>query len=972
MENQSHKYYTNKYDYPELSGKKGRRSYFIQERNMIVLNATPELRLTFEKLIQTMEVPVKWNGLFVVIDNTMILQGDVRSLFFHINSRKVVTNIIDLDIKLQQITPTENNPYIKNVINMLLYAFGKWGNIKGLTVEKDYAQLNKLFTNILAEIDIESEYTKEHLCFFQKDIRMVYEEVVECAISYKEKNAEILKEESRGLWHKLVWNQMFEEFFVEETTVKERNRNRLGNNFYLTGYLCPDCKNKMHGVVYPVDGEFTIDTNEGRVKIARAYTCGKCCTFYTPRPRRLLIDGDCYIMDFSGDKAAYQDYQELLGKNGGKYSNPNYNTYVDNGRVGSMPLSNSRIAGSKNVSGTEGKYGNLSNQSELDERIFEDFCEKLEEIDDLSKREFEQLFAKVTEGFYPETMIEPIEKELWKKHDARKQGKKTAGGIKGLEKLLIIKKANSKGKSEPLKSGKEESQYETGTDTISMDDRKTTDVFGGDQIAREKADRYKIRLNLFPRLSEHQRNELMKQISIDTSLPNPVKNELLHIAKIRKKQDNFEKLKEKVGGAKNKNRFLMLRIYEEISDADLEEQERKELFELTGVSTKEYQEYLKEKEDMIDFSEAKQKEITELRQRKDENGSINEYRQSGTNRSSETGQNGEVWKRQSVFNKKVKAESVVKKPDINRPDRKKESDIREIESMIRETRSSSREDLRQLLDNLLEREFDEDVLEPYVEHVKAQMKQLDEEYLDSLLGDAFKLSSDEGVEIYEEIKAADILPELKANALKQLELRLAKIKTDECELLVQKLQKAMREAGVKEPDRHHYYPAKRVFEKEAPEEEVAEIHYARASYGAGIGPFEYPIWAVDTSLNRSGDKGMFLTPEKIYYSNFTTSYRIPVFAVDHISASTGLLNRGLYVHRTNGGKIKLPFVVETAELPKLAEVLDTFIKYLQEKPFSRKEVYLAKESHEEICCFRCGYVYRWADTCPKCGYKANQ
>ena len=62
---------------------------------MIVLQATPELRVTFTKLIQTMEVQVNWNGLFVVIDNTLILQGDVRSLFFHFDSRKVITNIID-------------------------------------------------------------------------------------------------------------------------------------------------------------------------------------------------------------------------------------------------------------------------------------------------------------------------------------------------------------------------------------------------------------------------------------------------------------------------------------------------------------------------------------------------------------------------------------------------------------------------------------------------------------------------------------------------------------------------------------------------------------------------------------------------------------------------------------------------------------------------------------------------------------
>ena len=182
----------------------------------------------------------------------------------------------------------------------------------------------------------------------------------------------------------------------------------------------------------------------------------------------------------------------------------------------------------------------------------------------------------------------------------------------------------------------------------------------------------------------------------------------------------------------------------------------------------------------------------------------------------------------------------------------------------------------------------------------------------------------------------------------------------------------MAEAGVQEPERHHYYPAKQVLMKEISEDEVAEVAYAKASYGAGIGPFEYPIWSVDTSLNRSGDKGMFLTPEKIYYSNLTTSYHISVFAIEKISASTGLLNRGLYVYQKNGEKTKLPYAVDTADLPVLAEVLDAFVKYLQEKPFSRKEVYLAKEKHEEICCFRCGYVYSGTDTCPKCGYKANQ
>ena len=103
---------------------------------MTVLTATPDLKATFEKLIENMNVQVNWNGLFVVIDNCLILQGEVRSLFFHFDSQKVVTNIIDLEIPAQSIVMIGDNGYVKNVINMLLYAFGKWGNIKGLKVEK--------------------------------------------------------------------------------------------------------------------------------------------------------------------------------------------------------------------------------------------------------------------------------------------------------------------------------------------------------------------------------------------------------------------------------------------------------------------------------------------------------------------------------------------------------------------------------------------------------------------------------------------------------------------------------------------------------------------------------------------------------------------------------------------------------------------------------------------------------------------
>lgn len=905
---------------------------------MIVINATPELRLTFEKLMRTMEAKVKWNGLFVVIDNTLILQGDVRSLFFHFDSRKVLTNIIDLDIPAQKISPIANNDYVKNVINMILYAFGKWGNIKGLTVEKDYGQLNQLFANILGELEIEPEYNKEHFWFYQKGVRIVYEDVVQCAIDSKEKGSETAEEEQTGLWHKLIWQQVFEDFPVTETSARERSRNRLGNNFYLTGYACPVCRNKMHGVIYPVGKEFVIDTKEGRVQIARAYTCGKCSSFYTPRPKRLLIDGDCYIMDFSGDKAAYQDYQELLGKKGDKVCNPNYNKYLDK-----------RAAG----------RGSIANQQITEKESLAELQEKLEDIDDLSSREFEQFFAKVAEGFFPEKFIDPVENALWKKYEARERGEKTSGGIKGYERKEKKKEndftKDSNGK-QGLKAGRESEEQ---------------------KLIQEKTARYEKRLELFPRLSDRQRSELAKQISVDVAIPRETKRKLLENLKELKRQENYSRLKERTEVAKKKNPIVMLRLYGEIQEADLNEPERQKLFGLTGLTEKDYREYLAEKEEPVNSVEK-----TGIYSGKEEKVFLRNQGVKDSGLSEEVSYRGDISVKK-ISNDRYRTDLSEKTTSLgkereqqrNRPERSeinREADIRDIEAMIRETRSTSREDLQQLWEDLLAGDFDKEVLEPYVEHVKAQIQRLDEAYLDSLLGDITELSSDEGVEVYEEIKDANILPELKANALKQLEKRLSKVKAEECELLMQKLQKQMKDAGVTEPDRHHYYPAKQVLMKEIPEKQVETIHYAKASYGAGIGPFEYPIWTVDTSRNHSGDKGMFLTPEYLYYSTLTTSYRISVFTIDHMDAMTGLLNRGLYVYRKNGEKTKLPYAVEVSELPKLAAVLDTFVKYLQEKPFSRKEAYLAKEKHDEICCFRCGYVYRKKNTCPKCGYKANQ
>ena len=232
---------------------------------MILLRANTELHQTFERLIEAMKVPVKWNGIFVVIDNYMILQGEVRSLFFHFDTRNVATNIIDIPVKEDEIGEVGTNMRVQNAINLILYAFGKWGTIKGVRVDKSFEQLNTLFTDIMKEMQVEPEYTPSYLRFYRSGMRITYEDVIQTAQEEEQAQPEDEETNEGGLWHKVVWKRAQAEFARADITVSERRKSRIGNNFYLVGYLCPACCGKLHMAVYPAGKEFKIETEEGGV-----------------------------------------------------------------------------------------------------------------------------------------------------------------------------------------------------------------------------------------------------------------------------------------------------------------------------------------------------------------------------------------------------------------------------------------------------------------------------------------------------------------------------------------------------------------------------------------------------------------------------------------------------------------------------------------------------------------------------------
>ena len=177
---------------------------------MIILRTNSELKATFERLIRTMKEPVDWNGNFVVVGDYLILQGRVRSLFFNFETRKVLTNLIDIPVKEEEVVEIGSQTKIQNALNMVLYAFGKWGMIRGVKVEQDYAQLNRIFVGVLQEISIEPGYSRECFRFYKEGIRLNYEDVIQAAINAAEDTVQEIPmetEPSRGLWHKLVWKK---------------------------------------------------------------------------------------------------------------------------------------------------------------------------------------------------------------------------------------------------------------------------------------------------------------------------------------------------------------------------------------------------------------------------------------------------------------------------------------------------------------------------------------------------------------------------------------------------------------------------------------------------------------------------------------------------------------------------------------------------------------------------------------------
>lgn len=897
---------------------------------MILLRANAELHQTFKKLIQTAKIPVKWNGVFAVVDNYIILQGEVRSLFFHFDSKKVTTNIIEIPENVQ-IQEVGENLRVQNTINMVLYAFGKWGTIKGIRVEKDYPQLNKLFVSLMRDYDVEPEYTPQYMRFYRNGMRATYEEVIQMALEYSEEEKHEAEVRGQGLWHKIIWTSAHENFIRVDTTIEERRASRIGNNFYMVGYLCPVCGKNLHMVVYPEGKEFNIETDEGAVLLARAATCRHCQCFYTPRPYKLLAEGDIYVMEFGEDTAAYEDYIELLGRDGDRISNYHCNRYAD-GR------------------------GVLQEEAEQLEEIYTSLPE-------LSEKELHKIEARMEEGFYPEESIRKYENAVRKQAKSRKrqfaktgfeadtesgtgvfartkEASKKAGKVYASEKSAAPEE-NISGKSRRL-AGREDAKKHTAVQKEEGTDRTKRAAYEEEALVslpeyEEVRRKYDARLNVIERYSDRQLHELKKQLEHEKKLLPHEREEYLSRVEYKLAEEKAARLSEKAASCEGKNYVTIKRVMEEVEQAQIPQDRKAPLLEK-----------------LQDFKRVQAKrEADQLIAKLPKQLDREQYKQ---------------------YVQRVRDyEEVDMTPyEAELRQRREAAEKQELLNVVKRARKVSREDFTELKDKLQKGDFLPELVVPYVEKIDARIREFDADTIAHICPNPMQMSFEEGLEAYEQIEQGDFLPELKQDALKNLSKRLSKIKTEESELLVHKLKEALEEAGIVDVPKHHFYPARKVLLKQAMPKEVNVIEYALASYAAGKGRFEYPILVVDATRSGTGKEGIIITPDHLYYSTLLSAYGVLIDTIARIEASTGLLNRGLYMYQKNGTKTKLPYAVENKDLAAFAEVLDTFVHYLQEKPDSRSLTYLASEKHENICCFRCGFEYKGGSVCPKCGYQNNE
>ena len=901
---------------------------------MIVLKSTAELHLVFNKLIKTLSVPVEWNGNFVISGNFLILPGKERSVIFNYDTRRVTTNLSDDKLSRKVPEPIKEGSGLINIFNLVLYAFGKWGALKGITVEKDYKKINTLFGAVFGAYGVSADYTEQH-CFWYKDgTRITYEDVIQLAIESEHRQPESEEdiEEETGLWHSTTWKLDNQSFIFEKLPMAQRRKGRIGHNFYKVGYACPHCGEKLYMASFSGREKPVIDTVEGRVQLARAFFCPSCVIFYTPLPEAGLEDEEVYYLDFDGDKTAGNDYMEMLGRLGTREVNGDFNKYVDRVNDEGRTTTRQSLNGIDKGISDERRSLNGIDKGISDER------RSLNGIDKGIKDDGRSLNG-IDKGIKDDRRsLNGIDKGI-------KDDRRSLNGIdKGISDDRRSLNGIDKGISDDRRSL-------NGIDKGIKDDRRSLN--GIDKGIKD--DRRSL-------------NGIDKGISDDRSdlngIDKGISDDRRSLNGVRKFDDENEQISDKVSGNPDKEDVF-----------DIVHEKAAVMADIDG--TGELHTYRKDAshvwcKDAIKSSRRKLR-IRRLAVLFKSFSIVKWFRRKGYGKASEENSDKEPYRNAertsapgAVTASDGKAGCIVREEAESAPAQR-----RKLDELLEKTGNATRKDIVDLLDKVKAGHFDKTVQMEYAGKLQENIAALDRRRIDEACKGYLDYNGEELEKLYSMIEEEEFLPEIKAAALDSVSGRLWKIRNEEAELLVKRIKKSLCENGVSENHALYFYPAMEILEGRADTHVKDHLECAVDSYAPGLGKYEYPVIMEDTTGKQNGKRGMFITPDAIYYGNFYTYGHIMAENIERIGSYTGFMGRYVIVYLDDGSKIRLSSVIAKDELEAYAMTLNDFVIYLKQKPFSRKEKYLAKESHDVICCFRCGYVYKNMKECPKCGYKFN-
>jgi len=947
---------------------------------MILLKANVQLKTVFLQMIKAMGENVKWTEIFVINNNDIILAGKGRALFFNFDNRKSSSNVVDLPIKEDRIEQITQNALLENALNMILYAFGKWGVIKGLKVDTNYDQLNKLINNILAEIGIEAVLTKDNFRFYKDGVQVTYEEVIKVILDLSkpedkedsEKETEENDEDKKngiGLWHNMVWTAGRFSFEKEEIAEIDRLKSRLGNDFYMVNYKCPVCREKLYMVVYPVGKEVRIETGQEAVYMSRAYTCSTCNNFYTPKPHILLMEGDVYNLTFEDDREAYEDYLELLGRQGERTSNCNFNVF-------------------------EAEYNRKRPEAPAQ---LKEICM---DMDSMSEEEISELKDKMDSGFYPENSVEKYNKKVDRELKSRKHKKS-----KDKEKEIKEKEIREIVTKEKETREKTTKERETKEKWISSGVLTNTSKNNHESASTNKtATQQAQKLNAGESKKE---SSLKVESSLKTEQRQQDESESLQ--KQTQKQDGtkfnlpesvfepkaFEALKEILAALLKGEHVFFVGAVEKLSlkqlgdlklliqsEQGIDENNKKNYIDEIDKAL-----YIEKEKELIQKAvSSKEKNYTEIQRvineiKKEDCADslkktiLNSLMELLKNRGKKELENILSHIPENVSRKQYDQfkEKIEQYKDVDTSPYKKDLEEKrdavekqEIAAFIKRVNSTDRKSLFDGYNKLKEQNFEERNVNSFLEKIHDKIYSIDEAAIKKICPDPADITFEEGLQVYEEISSGNFLPELKMNILETIDKRLMKMKMDECEQLVKKLSKDMN-LSPEDYSRIHFYEVRKMIKGDTEDAESRLIMNALNTYAVNRGKYEYPILICDASLFANGEEGFVLTQDHIFYNGLISSGKIEVIDIENVSTGTRLFRKGIYVNEKNSGKVKISNSLKSNKLKKFTMVLNDFVSYLKEKPESRNVSYMAKEKHTLKCCYRCGYSYKEGNVCPKCG-----